>query len=259
MTVEPITWIAPPATGDEPLRIKAASISRLHTYEACPRHAALAFLVKVPEPVRSGGESPLDRGTRHHALIEGYIKGELPELSPEIQYHRKLIDELRERWATKPETIRGEQMWCFASDWTPVRDDEYDRIWLRVKTDVFFLIDNTDAEVLDWKTGKKYGNEIKHADQSLLYCAAALMRYGTLESVTARMLYTDHNEQSELHLTPETLRRYLPKLNQRLVRMTEVTSFPPKPSTQACRFCPYKTGQIDKQTKGTGHCDQNPV
>lgn len=256
--MKPITWLKPPTDSDEPLRIKTASISRVHKFETCPRMAALAFITKVPEPERQG-ESPLDRGSRHHEYIEQYIRGETDELSPEIKHFRDdPIEPLRVRWRERPDTILVEQRWNFDDAWQPCGDKEWDKIWLIMKLDVMGFISDDGGVAIDWKTGKKFGNEVKHGDQLLAYIVGAFMRYPSLETMAGELFYTDKNESTTLDLTRENAMRYMPRLNSRLQGMTNSTTFVPKPSKSACRFCPYKTGNIVKGVQGTGHCDLNP-
>lgn len=255
----PIRWTIPPvADGAPAARIRSASFSRLLAFESCPRKAALAFLCKIPEPERAG-ESPLDRGSRLHKAIEDFILGRVDALSPEIQHFRELIQGMRERFQAQPESIIVEDRWNFDYAWESCGDAEWDRIWWIAKSDVMVFHDEFEATVYDWKSGKKAGNEVKHGDQLLSYILSAFQLYPKLERVNGELVYIDVRETTSKSLERHTAARLLPQLTRRINTMLEAEAFLPKPSTSRCRFCPYKTGKIDKTTQGTGHCDLNPI
>ena len=257
--VKPITWLAPPVEeGEPPARIKTVSSSRLLVFEQCPRRAALAFISKVKEPDRPG-ESPLERGSRLHNAIEDYITGKTDELDSEVKHQHDIIEEYRHVGQNHPEHLEVEQRWNFSEDWQVVDDNDWDNIWFILKLDALAWISEDEVDVDDWKSGKKSGNEVKHSDQLLTYIISVFMRYPDVESVNGRLTYIDANETTTMELTREKALKFLPRLNTRLLAVTEATTFPPKPSTVHCRFCPFKTGKIVKGAEGTGHCDLNPV
>jgi CRISPR/Cas system-associated exonuclease Cas4 (RecB family) len=258
MDRKPVKWLIPTCKGEESPRIKTVSVTRMHTAEACMRRAALAYICKVPEPERQG-ESPPDRGSRHHSYIEDFITGKTPELHHEIKHHHTLIHRLAERYAADPDAVLVEQRWNFDNDWAVCGDNDWGKIWFILKLDVTHFVDYDFVHAHDWKTGKKAGNEVKHADQMLAYAISVFMRYPQVQKVIAELNYTDVNETTAMSLTRKNAMRFFPRLNKRLSAVTDATIFPPSPSVHKCRFCPYKTGKIDKTTKGTGHCDLNPT
>jgi len=87
------------------------------------------------------------------------------------------------------------------------------RTWARIKLDALVHQDEQSARVIDYKTGKKWGNEISHSQQALLYAIGTFLRYPDLEFV-----------------------------NSRAVKMTTETEFNPTPSKSSCRWCSYRQG-----------------
>ena len=72
-------------------------------------------------------------------------------------------------------TVELEGEWGFTTDWEPtgwLSDDT----WARIKLDAYVKQDKTSARVIDYKTGKRFGNEIAHSQQCLLYAIAAFAR-----------------------------------------------------------------------------------
>lgn len=240
--------------------IGSTSFSRLKVYETCPYHAKLAFVDKIPQPVDTSRESPLDRGSRVHDLAEKYIRG-TAELVHELKNFEKELTTLKQHFTERPKHVLLEQMWCFDNAWNTVPDDDFVNTWLRVKLDACWFVDDSQriAVVVDYKTGKKYGNEVKHMEQMQLYQLATFLRFPQVEEVEVELWYFDQNETTPAHFKRKNGLRFLKLFNDRMMAMTTATDFPPRPSLYTCRFCPYKTGALGKNgLKGTGHCDKNP-
>lgn len=245
-------------------KIKTTSFSRLQVFEQCPRRAFLQFVQRIPEPERPG-ESPADRGSRLHLAIEDYICGKTDELSEEIEAHRDRIEELREAYKEDHQNVLLEESWHFDEDWNVCEPDDWDKTKIIMKLDVFQWIEEDEAIAIDWKSGRKHGNEVKHADQLHLYQLGAFLRYPHLERVHVVLYYIDKNESTIRTFTREQGMRFLDSFGRRLMNMLEEENFMPKPSLHTCRFCPYKTGTIVKAkgrtpaVEGTGDCNLNPV
>jgi len=238
---KPIRWFTPPTLEDGSVpSIKTVSLSRLQLFEQCPRRAALSAIYKVPEPDRPG-ESPLDRGSRLHKSIEDYIQGVTDELDPEVKHHRDtFIEDFRKWHVDTPAQVEIEERWNFTDDWQTCGDREWDKIWFIVKLDALYHKSEDEAVFVDWKSGKKNGNEVKHADQLLTYAIATFFRYPDVESVVSRMIYIDANETSELEIDRQHAMRFFPRLNNRLLAVTGAQEFPPKPSLSTVVSAPIK-------------------
>lgn len=227
--------------------ITSWSYSRAVVFETCKLRARLAFVDKIPEPLRAlppgKSEHANDRGTRVHAGAERYVMGPV-ELLPELASFSTEFTRLHHLYKEGLVSIEGE--WAFTQDWSPTAWMSNDA-WLRMKLDALVRLTDTRAVVIDYKTGKKSGNEIKHAEQGQLYQLAAFMRYPELEEVDVEFWYTDQDDLTHMHYTRDQGLRFFGGFDQRGKRITSEREFPPSPNAYNCRWCPYGP-------KGTGHC-----
>jgi CRISPR/Cas system-associated exonuclease Cas4 (RecB family) len=224
--------------------IKSWSYSRLVVHETCPRQALLKFVQKLEEPPPKAN-NPGVRGDSIHKAGELYIKDGAAldaEMEGVFDYFRERLEKLRVLYVEG--RVEVEQDWHFDDAWVPTTE-KYP--WLRVKCDVVVFVDESEAIVIDWKSGKKFGNEMKHLDQTKLYAIAAFMKYPKLQKVTTELWYVDQDEISSYTYTRDQAERMLPRLEARVRLMMEDTVFRPRPSVPNCKYCPYGP-------RGTGAC-----
>lgn len=214
--------------------LKAWSFSGLMEFESCPYRSFLKRVEGAKEP--SGPAA--DRGSLLHKAIEDYIQGSEGELHSEVKKHRDYIGELRELYAKGQVEVEGD--WGFTKDWAITGWMDKD-VWARIKLDAYIRETETSAVVVDWKSGKKFGNELKHAQQLMVYAIAVFKRYPTVEFVRGEMRYIDSGEILEGTYTRQDIERFLPKVERRALIMTTATEFPPKPSKHNCKWCKLKT------------------
>lgn len=213
--------------------VKAWSMSRLFDFESCPHSVYLSKVVGAPTPSGPAAE----RGTQIHNHIEGYIQGEHAEVIKEMQGFIKLIDTLREGYAEAKVEVEGD--WGFTRTWEVTGWTAKD-CWARMKLDAIWFESETSARVFDWKTGKKFGNELKHNQQGMGYAIAAFARYPQLEYVGTTFAYLDKHDELQGGYTRKQAELLRPMLTERADKMTTCTDFAPKPSFSACRWCPHK-------------------
>jgi CRISPR/Cas system-associated exonuclease Cas4 (RecB family) len=133
-----------------------------------------------------------------------------------------------------------EGKWGFNDEWEPRAWNSAD-IWARIKLDAFVTITTEEAVVVDYKTGRKVGNEIKHADQMQLYQLSAFMLYPKLEQITVELWYLDQDDTTKTTFTREQGMRFFRNFDARARKMTDTVEFTPKPNKFVCGRCPYKT------------------
>lgn len=229
--------------------IPAWSYSRLQVFEQCKLRAKLQYVDKIPEPPRplppGKTEHANDRGTRVHDAGERFVRGGI-ELIPELKTFSAEFHRLRELYKEGKVSLEGE--WAVDRDWTPVAWRS-DTAWGRIKLDAFVFLSPTHAVVIDYKTGRKSGNEIKHAEQCQLYQLAAFMKYPKLQTIDVELWYTDQDELTHMRYTRDQGLRFFHSFDRRAAAITTADSFPPSPSIFSCRYCPYGP-------KGTGHCER---
>lgn len=239
------------------MSIMSGSYSRLIDFESCPLKAKFKYVDKIQLP-KEDKETPLDRGSRIHQYAEDFVRGKI-ELAHELRNFEKEYLKLNEEFDAG--RVELEQMWCYDRGWCPVDPDDFANTFVRIKVDALWNIAPGRAVVIDYKTGKRVGNEVKHNEQLLLYQLGAFLRDEALQQVDVELWYLDQNEVPP----PKKFKRaqglkFLKNFNQRMLDMVTATEFPARPSVHNCMFCPYKTGQIGKRgPQGTGNCSRNPI
>lgn len=217
--------------------IKSWSYSRLLDYEACPLRAKLKYVDRIP--VESGVAA--DRGTAIHLQAEQFVKGEITTLPSTLALLSENFHKLRDLYAAGQVSLEGE--WGFDDEWMPT---DYRTARLRVKADAVVHVSDTHAVVIDYKTGRKDGNEVKHGEQVQLYAIAVLIRHPELQAVTVELWYTDKDDITICHYTRMQALRYVQSFQSRASRMLEAKSFPANPTIHTCKWCsfsPAKGGQ----------------
>lgn len=226
------------------------SYSRLSDFEKCRFLAKLKYVDKIPEPPRPLPPGKLehanDRGTRIHDAAELYVKDPNIMLIPELNKFEKWFVELRTMYAQGKVVM--EQEWAIDRDWLPTAWSS-NTTWNRAKLDAFVRVDQENARAIDFKTGKKFGNEVKHAEQVQLYQLLSFLRFPELKSITVELWYIDQgpDQTTKMTFTKDQGLRFFKSFNDRAVAMTSCTEFPPNPNVHSCKWCPYGP-------KGTGHC-----
>lgn len=229
-------------------KIRSTSFSRLLDYESCPFKAYLKIVEKIPEPERplppGKTEHANDRGSRIHDEAEKFIRGERGEPPIEVmQYFKDEFYSLRNHFKKGMATLEGE--WGFDKDWQPC---DWRNAWLRVKLDANVRIDKTHSAVIDYKTGRRFGNEIKHGQQTQLYSLAVVLRDPTIQMVTTELWYPDVNDLARAQYTRLQALRLQAGFDRRFKKMTNATEFPATPNIESCKYCPYHP------VRGSGHC-----
>lgn len=227
--------------------IKTWSFSSLTKFERC---AYAAYLGKV-EGFKEPGGPAADRGTAIHNQWDAYIRGDTDVLrdagkKPNLEY----ANVLREHYAEGRAHV--EEEWWFDRDWTVTTSEDPAR-WAVFKLDVFVRESETAGRIIDHKSGKSWGNEVKHGEQGMFYGIAALMRFPELQYVTTEFNYVDEGHVLDKgRWRREDLDVFLPRLVRRANAYTCATDFPPTPSAHNCRWCRYKDEV--KRDDGTPVC-----
>lgn len=100
-------------------------------------------------------------------------------------------------------------------------------------------------------TGKRFGNEIKHAVQLQLYAVCALIRYPEVDTVTCELWYVDQNELASFTLNRSQLAKYLAIFDRMGRKFTETFNFKPNPNVISCKYCPYHPDRQNQCVYGT--------
>lgn len=210
--------------------IPSWSISRVNVYEQCAYRAALQWRDKIPD---LQPKTAADRGSQIHQEAEDYVTGK-GSFTPNLRYFKVDFDALK-RHAEQGRVVCEEE-WGFDRNWQVT---SWKTAWLRLKCDAVCFLDPTHAVVIDYKTGKRFGNEVKHAIQLQLYALCALIRYPEIEQVTCELWYLDQNELASFTMKRSQMSKYLKLFDQKGRKFTEDTVFKPNPNVESCKYCPY--------------------
>lgn len=226
-------------------KIISWSFSRLQDFEKCKLSYKIKHLDKVPEPdrvLRPGQkEFANDRGTRVHQASEDFVRGIGPMI-PEMKKFEAEFNHLRHLFIAGK--VIMEEDWAHDVDWEIT---DWKSGWLRMKVDVMVHASETEAVVIDLKTGKLWGNEVKHAQQTQLYSLAAFLRYPKLEVVHTELFYLDVDAITSQTFSRDQALRFKRSFDMRGHSVTDCTDWPANPNRWSCQWCPY--GPV-----GTGHC-----
>jgi hypothetical protein len=220
--------------------IKKVSFSRLQNFEKCKYMAKLMYIDKIPEPERplppGKSEHANVRGNRVHDAAEMYVRGGV-ELIPELEKFAHEFSVLRDLFEQGRVHLEGE--WAVNLEWEPVAWAS-DDAWARMKLDALVISeDGKHARVIDYKTGRKYGNEIKHTEQGQIYQLATFLRFPDVQDITVEFWYTDLGETDVKKYSRMQGTQYFDKYNNRLLAISTCTDFKPNPNAFSCRWCPY--------------------
>lgn len=223
--------------------LKSWSYSALKVFEQCAYRSYIAKVKKIREESGPAAE----RGTMIHQQAEDYVNGTLCEFPDTLKKFKSKFEALREGFANAEVELEGE--WGFDINWEPVGWMEK-ATWARIKLDALVHQDETCVRVIDYKTGKKFGNEIGHSQQALLYAIATFLRYPNVQFAQTELWYLDLGETTTKSFTREQAMQFMPTWHKRAVDMTTCSDFSPTPSKDSCRWCSYRKGEHPECTWG---------
>lgn len=203
--------------------IKAWSFSRYNCYQTCPFQFKCKFIDKLPEE-----KSPqMERGLRIHKAAENYLNSEGP-LPEEAHSFAAEMQFLLEQQAS-PEMQMG-----FTKSWKPTSWFGKDT-WVRVILDAALIyVDNT-ADVVDFKTGRKYGD---NEEQMELFAVATFQRFPLLTDVKTRLWYFDSGDEDVADYHVNDVPKLRAKWDKKVEPLFSDTTFAPRPNDK-CHWCSF--------------------
>ena len=210
------------------------SYSKLLDFEQCKYRFRLKHVDRVPEEKSEAA----DRGTAIHTMAEHWVEGKGKTLPAELRHFTDEFNALRREYAAGNVSLEGE--WGFDENWQPA---PYRTAWLRMKADgVAFQKNRTKAIVIDYKTGKKWGNEIKHGEQVQLYACAVAIREPKVKELEVELWYLDKDDITPVTYTREQALSFIKPFDRRarkIDRAFNSNAFEPNPNVFSCQWCPY--------------------
>jgi CRISPR/Cas system-associated exonuclease Cas4 (RecB family) len=174
----------------------------------------------------------MERGVQLHGAIESFLTGKTAELPNEINFYTQYLTQL------KTKVIFPEYTICLTREWKPCAAESPDR-WYKGILDLKAFGSSegpqTEATVIDWKTGKIYD---EHDDQKSLYSLAVLAEEPSVLRVRAIHVYLDLGKNREKTYDREQMHQLRTSWDSRVLKLEEEKAFIPNPSFK-CRYCPY--------------------
>lgn len=228
-----------------------------------------------------------DRGTRVHNDCEDYVSGKTDRMPPEARKCFGLeMERMRELYTEGIVSLEGEwgmsrnwEPWDWRGQWVTVptipSGEPFEKVktlpqrpevgkvyalslkefytwvpaWLRLKLDALVFETEYSAIAIDYKTGRKFGNELKHGEQLQLYQLVTFLRYPKLEEVTTELWYFDQDELTKKTFTRDQGLRFQRSWDKRGNAITTATKFPPNGNIHSCKWC-----MLGEREGGAGIC-----
>lgn len=244
--------------------VKSSSFSRASDFEKCPLQFKLKHIDKIKDPappLPEGEEYPMERGSRIHTLAENYVQHDSMRLPEALRHHERRFETLRELY--KRNMVECEQALGFNEDWQQVSPTDWENCRYRMIADVVVRPSDASIMIIDHKTGRKDGNEIKHHAQLMEYAVGFALIDPSIQIFYPQIWYIDLPDGEntlEKRFTRDQVLRAFPRVSKRHEAVLNAKLFPAQPSQMACRFCPFKAGMVGRGKKsypGTGHCRRN--
>ncbi len=263
---------APRRAAPKPL-LQSWSYSVYSVYNECPQRIYFSHVQKLRVAERQG--PPLIKGEMVHRAAETYVgtveprpklvapvteatvklaalgltKTEMAEQKQSLNVAVKNLEKMKpDLDALRKMKARPEVKWAFDREYAPV--PYFDRAaWLRIQADVYAEVYRPRPllPIVDYKTGQAYPD---HRQQRSLYAMGALhlASIGALMSrakfadltVTASHWYIDLGHKDTETFGAASLKPLMREWAARTKEMLADTVYAPRPSSRACRFCPYK-------------------
>lgn len=224
--------------------MKSWSFSRYDTWSKCPWRAKLQYIDHAPIP-----DSPhADRGTMLHEQAQDWVAGKRDDLHADLLTFETELAALKQRYQLGQVTMEHE--WAWTHSFAKACAWDADDAWVRMKLDFCVSLSPTHALIVDLKTGKKSGNEIKHTEQGQLYTVAVMLKEPEVEVVDVEFWYSDQDDTTKNRYTAAQAAPLLKAWTDRGIKVTS-GSYPPRPNIFSCKYCPYR--QVEDG--GSGACE----
>lgn len=204
------------------------SLSSLSTYEKCALQYKYRYLENRPVPPPGGAAA---RGIEYHRHIEEFLTGKSEALPNEINFYTQYLTQL------KGKEIYPEYTICLDREWRAVRPDDGSR-WYKGILDLKVRSSETEAIVIDWKTGKIYP---EHEDQKSIYSLAVFCEDPSVLRVRAIHVYLDLGKNTEAIYDRQQMHELRAKWDSRILKLENEKEWIPNPSFK-CRYCAFSRG-----------------
>lgn len=221
------------------------SHSQLALWRKCPFAARLRYIDHEPgPPPKPGDDDRRERGKRLHKNAEDYVTLKASNLFEELEPFSGLLGEARGLVEDKIGRVECEKVTYFDQYWRPTTADGK---WLIVVPDLKVVVPGVINMTVDYKSGKKFGNEVSHYAQVELYTIASWKVDPDHEEYVGEVWYLDQKDVVPHAFHPKQLERSFVRLDSEVARMMEDKIMAPRPNKVTCKWCDYSP-------RGTGIC-----
>lgn len=196
------------------------SFSSLNTYERCPHTQSFPYSARPAQEKNEAAE----RGIAIHDLCYKYALGQTEE-HPDGDFPWEVL-----RLGIPEEKIGLTDEWGVT---------DYKTAWFKVIPDNY-RVNETELEIIDFKTGKREYNEVKHTQQMQLYATALHAKYPQIETIKTNLWYLDLGIIIPSSSTAKQALARRPRYKIRADKMLSDNVLAPNPSKSNCRFCDFK-------------------
>jgi len=215
----------------------------LQVYRTCRFWAYLKYIERSPEPPREKDDRR-DRGTQRHKMAEDFVLADDAPFPQELIKFEGLLTDVRDIRRDGLGEVTLEKPHYYDHNWRPCGEKER---WLVVIPDIHVKVPGQINLTIDEKTGKKFGNELKHYGQTELYALCAKIDDDSFENYEAELWYLDLPDTWQINFTHQQLDKAQAKLDAEVQAMMADKLHRPNPSKASCRYCPFSP-------QGTGAC-----
>lgn len=210
------------------------SDSYLNVWEKCKLWAFFQYVKRLPYERPDAAR----RGLDVHAVLESFISEDGPSgpIPPSVQSFSEELHMLG-RYASS-RLVDKELKIGINRDWMRV---SWGEAWGRFVYDARVRFSPRERLIIDYKTGRKSGNEIKHTQQGQRYMLSEFLLEPETEIVHVEFWYTDENDLMTTTYTRAQGLKFFKHINARAIEATNPDQeWKPEPSAWACRYCPYR-------------------
>lgn len=220
------------------------SDSYLSVWEKCKLWAYFRYVKRYPEEKAAAAA----RGLTVHAMIERFVSGQAPvrDVPSEVQSFSEELHMLH-RYASS-QLVDTELKVGISREWMRA---EWDEAWGRFVYDARIRFSERERLIVDYKSGRKSGNEIKHTTQGQRYMLSEFMLNPAVEIVHVEFWYTDVNDLMSTTYTRAQGLKFFRHINELAIKATAPDQeWQAEPSKWNCRYCPYRQDRGGQCTMG---------
>lgn len=210
--------------------------SSLKDFETCPAKYHYTYHYELADwralgydlgPVKRSEAA--DRGTAIHLTCEHYLD---PKNGPEV-----LHKDINRQWRNMLAGLKDlgavpEQQWEFEEGWHPKEDGP---LWLRMKIDAHYRINEVKLKVIDYKTGKAYRENMEQVE---VYALGAFAKFDDIDEVQGELWYFDSDEPHEKTFKRSQAAKLARKWEQRAGAALGAVKYLPRQNF-FCKWCPF--------------------